>query len=103
MYVAGLGLIRKNLSPIADAEPPTEPTQESHPMSRSRFSLILAVLAALTVWGCSQSGSSTTSAAAKATRLQEEVQNMTTQRDQLRQDLKSAQAERDRLQDEVMK
>jgi len=72
-------------------------------MSRSRFTLVFALLAAMTVWGCAQNGAMSPAAAAKATRLQEEVHSLTTQRDQLRQDLRSALVEKDRLTAEVEK
>jgi uncharacterized coiled-coil DUF342 family protein len=69
-------------------------------MSRSRFSIVLGSLALLTLWGCSQNGQFST-VAAKAARLQEEVNNLTKQRDQLRQDLRLVQAAKDRLAEEV--
>lgn len=69
-------------------------------MSRSRFSLVMGLLAVMTIWGCAQNGMSP-SAAAKVARLQEEVQGLTSQRDQLRQDLRAVQAEKDRLLAEV--
>jgi outer membrane murein-binding lipoprotein Lpp len=72
-------------------------------MSRSRFSLVFTLLAAMTIWGCAQSSGGSQSAAAKATRLQEEVHSLTTQRDQLRADFKSATADKERLQAEVDK
>lgn len=72
-------------------------------MSRSRFSLVMGLLAVMTIWGCAQNGGMSPSAAAKAARLQEEVQSLTSQRDQLRHDLRAVQAEKDRLAAEVEK
>lgn len=68
-------------------------------MCRYRFGLVFGLLATLAIWGCGQDNSGAN--AGKSTRLQEEVQSLAKLRDQLRQDLKTAQADRERLQAEV--
>jgi uncharacterized coiled-coil DUF342 family protein len=61
---------------------------------------VLAFVLTMAFLGCAQRPGDP-AAAARATRLQEEVRTLSAVRDQLRQDLKAVQAERDRFKDEV--
>jgi septal ring factor EnvC (AmiA/AmiB activator) len=70
-------------------------------MNRARFGVVFAILGTLTLWGCATQPSG--EAANKTTRLQEELSAITTVRDKLRQDLKTAQKERDGLGEELAK
>jgi len=69
-------------------------------MNRARLSVVCALLGTLGLWGCAQNS---TRASAKSSRLQEEVAGLTALRDQLRQELKAVQSERDTLQQETAK
>jgi DNA repair exonuclease SbcCD ATPase subunit len=62
----------------------------------------LAIVGALAIWGCSQNPPHPP-ASVKTARLQEEIRNLTGAREQLRQDLRTAHADLDRLQEEIKK
>ena len=68
-------------------------------MSRSRLAIVLAFVASLTIWGCSQHPPRPS--AAKAVRMQQQIDNLTILRDRLRRDLERVQADNDLLRAEV--
>ena len=70
-------------------------------MIRARFTVVFAILGTLGLWGCTQQSGD--GPANRATRLQDEIKGLTTIRDQLRQELRAAQKERDALGEEVAK
>ncbi len=69
-------------------------------MQRHRATLVLGLLAAVTVWGCAQSGSGS-QVKQKMQLLEEELANLQQQASVLRKELKEVKTERDRLIAEV--
>lgn len=74
-------------------------------MTSTRIGCIIALLATLTIWGCAQNDAKEATAsaerAAKLTRLQEEVRNLTSQMDSLRKDLNATRRDKENLETEV--
>jgi predicted nuclease with TOPRIM domain len=68
-------------------------------MNRTRLSIVFALLGTLMIWGCAENSSDVP--AAVTARLQEEVKELTTQRDKLRTELKNVRSERDTLQETI--
>jgi TolA-binding protein len=71
-------------------------------MTRMRAGFVLAFLGVMAIWGCAHNPAETP-ASVKTARLQEEIRNLIGQRDQLRQELRTAQADLERLHEEVKK
>lgn len=69
-------------------------------MQRHRATLVMGLLAAVTVWGCAQSGSGS-QAKQKMQILEEELASLQQQTTALRKELKDVKGERDRLIAEV--
>lgn len=69
-------------------------------MKRHRAALVVSLLAALTVWGCAQSGSGP-SLQQKIKLLEEEIAALQAQATTLRKELRDTKAERDRMVAEV--
>ncbi|MCS7159688.1 MAG: hypothetical protein RMJ19_04385 [Gemmatales bacterium] len=69
-------------------------------MERHRAALVVGLLAAVTIWGCAQHGSSP-SAQNKIRLLEEELASLQQQANALRKELKEAKGERERLTAEV--
>jgi len=69
-------------------------------MERHRVTFIVGLLAAVTIWGCSQSGTGP-SAQQKVRLLEEELASLQQQTNALRKELKDTKAERERLLAEV--
>ena len=68
-------------------------------MNRTRLGIVFALLGTLMIWGCSENNSD--APLAGTARLQEEIKELTTQRDKLRLELKTVRTERDSLQEDV--
>ena len=68
-------------------------------MNRARLGIVFALLGPLMIWGCAENSSD--APAAGTARLQEEIKDLTAQRDKLRLDLKTVRTERDGLKEDV--
>jgi uncharacterized coiled-coil DUF342 family protein len=68
-------------------------------MIRARLGIVFALLGTLMIWGCAQNSSDSPAAATAC--LQEEIKDLTTQRDKLRHELKAVRSERDSLQEDA--
>jgi chromosome segregation ATPase len=67
---------------------------------RTRLGIVFALLGTLMIWGCAQSSSDAPGVTA---RLQEELKDLTAQREKLRSELRTTRTERDLLQEQVVK
>jgi hypothetical protein len=74
-------------------------------MTSTRVGCVIVLLATLSIWGCAQNSAKEQSAAAdraaKLTRLQEDVRNLSGQVEKLRVDLAAATRDKEALQQEV--